>query len=141
MTMMKILLIDDDILEEEMLKRAVKRLNLQQDITIQHVFKCSEAINHLLLQNFDLVLLDNLLASSISGKFSVLMIKQYIGDCQLAIISNNVDVDYLEDPKILGVDKIVAKIDLNDFVLKFFRQRKTVSNKPIETNRPTHSAA
>ena len=139
--MTHILLIDDDSLEEEILRRCVKKLAPDHDITIHHVFKCSGAIDHLLNHKYDLVILDNLLAASISGKFSVPVIKQYLGACPLIIASSDIDVDYLQDPKTLGVDAIIDKQDLDVFMLKFLKSRTEAGTKIIDVVSSSINAA
>lgn len=135
--MTRILLIDDDILERQSLKRCVDKIANSDGTSVHHAFKCSEAIDLLLQHSFDLVMLDNLLAASISGKFSVPMIKQYLGSCPLVIISNNIDVDYLQDPETLGVDAVIDKRDLDIFMLKFLESRDPLNFPKIA---PLYSA-
>ncbi len=127
--MTNILLIDDDVLEKEILTRTIKKIVGKQPFEVHHAFKCSTAIDQLLTHKFDIILLDNLLAASISGKFSVPILKQYIGICPLVMISDNIDIDYLEDPTTLGVDAIIEKSDLPLFLLKFFSAREVLLEK------------
>lgn len=117
--MLNILLIDDDLLEKELVESVLQKHLSERSFKLQHVFKCSDAITFLIKGKFDLVLLDNMLAASISGKFSVPVIRQYLKDTPLVIVSNNIDLDYLKSPEILGVNDIISKSSLTAFLTNF----------------------
>lgn len=128
--MVNILLIDDDLLERELVDSVLQKHLSEEAFMLQHAFKCSEAITYLLRDRFDLVLLDNMLAASISGKFSVPVIRQYLKEAPLVIVSNNIDIDYLKDPEILGVSNIVPKSSLNAFLADFIFTAHIVEDAP-----------
>jgi CheY-like chemotaxis protein len=143
--MLKILLIDDDQLEKEIIKNILDKCLVDQPFLLQHVYKSSEAISALLQNQFDLVLLDNMLASSISGKFSVPIIQQYLKEASLVIVSNDVSADYLSHPHILGVDSIVDKKNLEGFLKNFIsgfgeKKQSVMSDLISARHRSTHAA-
>ncbi|RKQ72174.1 response regulator receiver domain-containing protein [Litorimonas taeanensis] len=132
--MIKVLIIDDELAEKELIACKLTRLFGSDGYSIHHAFKCSEAIKLLLQYQYDFVLLDNNLAASISGQFSVPIIKQYVQNAKLVIISNNIDEDYLQSKTILGVDDIVDKAYLEDFFRAFYGQDMTTT-APIKVAR------
>jgi len=115
--MLKILLIDDDAFERELLIVHLIKAGLNA-FDVQQVTKCSSGLECLLHNVYDIVLLDNSLADSISAEFSVPFIKGWLKGAPLIIISNNIDVPHLQRPDILGVDAIVDKKDLSQFMAK-----------------------
>jgi len=115
--MPKILLIDDDAIEKDILVIHLNKAGFET-FDIHQVSKCSSGLECLLHNKFDVVLLDNSLADSISAEFSVPFIKGWLKGAPLIIISNNIDVPHLKSPDILGVDFIVDKKDLSSFMIK-----------------------
>lgn len=115
--MLNILLIDDDIIEEKILELQLRKAGFNL-FHVEHVTKCSEALKSMLSQRFDIILLDNSLADSISAEFSVPFIKENLQGACLIIISNDTERPHLKDPDILGVDYIVNKLDLSNFMLR-----------------------
>jgi DNA-binding NtrC family response regulator len=113
------LLIDDEVAEKELIDAKLQAVFGEGGYGFKHVLKASDAIKCLLTEDFDFILLDNNLAASISGRFSVPVIRQHLRGSNLIVISNNVDVDYLKDPSILGVDGIVDKANFESFVTQF----------------------
>lgn len=111
----RVLLIDDEPVEHVTVNRILSALT-DRPFLVEHVEKCSQAVALLQNQTFDLVLLDNRLSERMSAKFSVPIIKSAIGQSPLAIISNDISPDYLRDPKTIGVDFIVDKSDLIEFL-------------------------
>jgi len=110
-----VLFIDHQIDELAIVSRVFKSLT-NANIRVDHAFRCSEAVNLLMYQNYDLVLLDNHLSGQISAEFSVPFILSALGTASVAIISNDIDVPYLRDPEILGVDHVVEKADIVTFL-------------------------
>jgi CheY-like chemotaxis protein len=119
--MFKFLLIDDELPEKDLIDAKLERVFSAGGYLLDHVYKSSEAIKCLLKDSFDFILLDNNLASSISSQFSVPVIRQYVRDAKLIIVSNNIHVDYLKDESILGVDGIVNKADFESYMTTFRR--------------------
>lgn len=66
--------------------------------------------------NYSLVLLDNILAGSISAEFSVPFLKDHLKDTPVAIISSNISAPHLSSPDVLGVDFIIDKYKLGTFL-------------------------
>ena len=110
-----VILIDDDVSEKVIIERVFKSLT-DFPFRLDHVTRCSAAIKLLDQRAYDLVLLDNRLSQRMSAKFSVPIIKQAIGASPMAVISNDISPDYLQDPKALGVDYIVDKTDIIGFL-------------------------
>lgn len=110
-----ILLIDDDPAEKLVVTRIFKALTAVA-FQVDHVLKCSDAITLLQDHRYDLVLLDNRLSSRISAKFSVPIIKSAIQGAPMAVISNDVTPGYLQDANKLGVDHIIDKSDMIEFL-------------------------
>jgi CheY-like chemotaxis protein len=114
-TKFSVILIDDDPAEKILVERVFKALT-DVPFRLDHVTRCSKAIALLEQRPYDLVLLDNRLSKRMSAKFSVPIIKSAIGSAPLAVISNDVSPDYLQDPVTLGIDHIVDKADLINFL-------------------------
>lgn len=111
----EVILIDDDASEKTIIERIFKSLT-DVPFRLDHVTRCSQAITLLKTQSYDLVLLDNRLSQRMSAKFSVPIIKDAIGTAPLAVISNDVTPTYLQDPAALGVDYVVDKSNIIDFL-------------------------
>jgi CheY-like chemotaxis protein len=129
-----VLLIDDKIEELEIIQRIFKALT-HASVCIDHVHKCSEAFNLLNQNNYDLVLLDNRLSGQISAKFSVPFITSSLNTATLAIISNDINVPYLQDPNILGVNHVVDKSQM----IRFLRDQFALRTQPDDRNMATAS--
>lgn len=110
-----VILIDDDVTEKIIVERIFKSLT-DLPFRLDHVTRCSQAITLLKKQSYDLVLLDNRLSMRMSAKFSVPIIKESIGTAPIAVISNDIMPDYLQDTRTLGVDYIVDKSDIIGFL-------------------------
>lgn len=110
-----VLLIDDEPAEKAIITRIFKALT-SVPFQVDHVLKCSSAITLLQDHRYDLVLLDNRLSQRISAKFSVPLIKASNHSATMAVISNDVTPGYLQDAKELGVDYIVDKSDMIEFL-------------------------
>lgn len=110
-----IILIDDDPAEKIVVERILSALT-NAPYRLDHVTRCSKAISLLKERSYDLVLLDNRLSKRMSAQFSVPIIKEAIGSAPIAVISNDLSPDYLQDPKELGVDYIVDKANMIDFL-------------------------
>ncbi len=110
-----ILLIDDDNTEKVTVTRILRALTTTT-FHLDHVERCSQALALLKDKTYDLVLLDNRLSERVSAKFSVPIIKSAINAAPLTIISNDVTPNYLQSPTELGVDFIVDKTDMIDFL-------------------------
>ncbi len=113
--MPKILLIDDDPDEKIFISLHLRTLGCN-DVRVDHAFTCSEGMTKLTHQKYDLVLLDNKLADSISAEFSVPFLKDQLDETPIAIISNNISAPHLSSPSILGVDFIIDKNKLSKFL-------------------------
>jgi len=109
------LLIDDKVEEYVIVQRILSVLT-KTNGCVDHVFKCSEAVNLLTQHDYDLVLLDNRLSGQISAEFSAPFILTAFSTAKIAIISNDIDVPYLKSPDLLGVDYIIDKANLVDFL-------------------------
>lgn len=129
-----VLLIDDKVEELEIIRRIFRALT-HAPVCIDHVHKCSEAFNLLNKHNYDLVLLDNRLSGQISAEFSVPFITSSLNTATLAIISNDINVPYLKDPKILGVDHVVDKSKM----ISFLRDQFALRTHPADRNMATAS--
>jgi DNA-binding NtrC family response regulator len=110
-----VILIDDDPAEKLIIERILKALT-DVSFRLDHVTKCSQAIKLIEKNPYKLVLLDNLLSHRMSAKFSVPIIKSASGGAPMAVISNDVSPDYLQSAKDLGVDYIVDKANMIDFI-------------------------
>lgn len=114
-TQFSILLIDDDPAEKAIITRILKALT-SAAFHIDHALKCSAAVTMVQNRTYDLVLIDNRLSERISARFTVPIIKGIIKDAPIAVISNDVSPDYLQDKHALGVDHIVDKADMIAFL-------------------------
>lgn len=111
----RIILIDDDPAEKLIIERILTAL-VDVPFRLDHVTKCSQAITLIEKHVYKLVLLDNRLSSRMSAKFSVPIIKSVIGTAPIAVISDDVSPDYLQSAEALGVDYIIDKTDMIDFL-------------------------
>ena len=110
-----ILLVDDDATELFIVERILRNLT-GAPICVDHVVKVSEAVRLLNFNDYDLVLLDNRLSDRTSATFSAPFIKSAFSRAQIAIISYDIDVPYLQDPKALGVDYVIDKAKMVSFL-------------------------
>lgn len=111
----EIILIDDDPAEKIVVERILSALT-NAPFNLDHVTKCSQAIKLIEKRTYQLVLLDNRLSRRMSAKFSVPIIKSAIGTAPIAVISNDVSADYLQSVEALGVDYIIDKANMIDFL-------------------------
>lgn len=132
-----ILLIDDDDTEKVTVTRILRALT-NTTFHLDHVERCSQALTLLKKKTYDLVLLDNRLSKRISAKFSVPIIKSAIKNAPLTIISHDISPTYLQNPTELGVDFIVDKKDMIDFLRSQINTllgrgdgRSPISSKPV----------
>lgn len=124
-----VILIDDDVAEKTIIERIFKSLT-EMPFRLDHVTRCSKAIALLEQRSYDLVLLDDRLSQRMSAKFSVPIIKDAIGAAPIAVISNDVTPDYLQDPLALGVDYVIDKSDLIDFLKSQMSYLLSGNNSP-----------
>lgn len=110
-----ILLVDDDPDEKGQITRIFRALTHEM-FQVDFVTKCSAAVQHVQAKDYDLVLLDDRLSQKISAKFSVPMIKTSNPAVPIAVISNDVSPDHLKNTKALGVDHIVDKANMVEFL-------------------------
>ena len=110
-----VILIDDDAAEKVLVERIINSLT-DQPFRFDHVTRCSKAIALLDERSYDLVLLDDRLSERMSAKFSVPIIKAAIGADPIAVISNDISPEHLQDRTALGVDYIVDKVDIIAFL-------------------------
>jgi len=129
-----VLLIDDKVEELEIIQRIFKAMT-HAHVCVDHVLKCSEAFNLLNQYSYDLVLLDNRLSGQISAEFSVPFITSSINTATLAIISNDIEVPYLKDPKVLGVDHVIDKSKM----ISFLRDQLALRTHPLDRDMATAS--
>ncbi|GHB00173.1 hypothetical protein GCM10009069_23750 [Algimonas arctica] len=113
--MFSVLLIDDDLSEEAIVRRILKSLT-KGNFELDYSAWCSEATDHLNRRHYDLVLLDNRLSNRITARLSAPTLKQTKHPSPIAIMSNDIDPLYLSSPSILGVDFIFNKINLIEFL-------------------------
>lgn len=113
--MIEVLLVDDDPFMRIMVDRTLAFLtDNQQNITYEA--SCSDALHHVNRQKYDLILLDNRLSRTITAQTTVPMFRKSRFQSPIAIISNDISVDYLSHPSILGVNYIVDKDNLVSFL-------------------------
>ena len=110
-----ILLVDDDPKENGQITRIFKALT-PEFFQIDFVTKCSEAVKRVHTKRYNLVLLDDRLSQKISAKFTVPMIKTTDPNVPIAVISNDISSDHLQSTKALGVDHIVDKANMVEFL-------------------------
>jgi len=127
--MYSILLVDDEAWEKEFIGFSCQKI-LGDFFELDHALRGSEATKLLLEKEYDLILLDNNLSGALNAKFTVPFLKECAGRASIAIISNNIQEDYLVDPSLLGVDYIIDKKQLETFLEKI----KTNNFNPISYN-------
>ena len=110
-----ILLVDDDPKEKGEITRIFKALT-PEFFHVDFVTKCSEAVRQVEQKRYDLVLLDDRLSQKISAKFSVPLIKNTNPSVPIAVISNDISCEHLQSTRTLGVDHIVDKAHMVDFL-------------------------
>ena len=113
--MFEVLLVDDDPFMRVLVERTLALLtDNQHEVTFETM--CSDALHHVNRQTYDLILLDNRLSRTITARTTVPMFKKSRFQSPIAIISNDTGVDYLSHPSILGVDYVVDKNNLIEFL-------------------------
>lgn len=75
-----------------------------------------EALEHANARAFDMILLDNKLSRTITAQVTVPMLMKARYRSPIAIISSDIRQDYLTHPSVLGVDYIVDKARLTEFL-------------------------
>ena len=110
-----ILLVDDDPAELSVIERILRGVT-GAPICVDHVVKVSEAVRLLNFNDYDLVLLDNRLSDRTSATFSAPFISSAFSRAQIAIISYDIDVPSLRNPKALGVDYVIDKAKMISFL-------------------------
>jgi len=128
--LISILLIDDEAWEEDLLSHLCEKV-FGGSFRLDYAALGSEAVKLLLENAYDLILLDNNLSHGFNAKFTTPILKEFSRNAIIAIISNNIHQDYLDDPGFLGVDHVLPKTHLDVFLrqLQKFRHRITVEPK------------
>ena len=119
--MNNILLIDDQGWEKDLIGSVCQTV-FGVNFRLDHASRSSEAVKLLLEKDYTLVLLDNNLGLEINASFSVPFLKEFTGTAEIVVMSNNIFEDYLEDPAFLGVDHVIAKKDLVEFLVGVSRR-------------------
>ena len=110
-----VLLIDDQAEEATTVRRILSALTTEPTC-VDHVTKSSAGVGLLNAYDYDLVLLDNRLSDRISAEFSAPFIRSARSRAPIAIISGDINLHYLRRPEQLGVDYIIDKADLVNFL-------------------------
>lgn len=131
-----ILLIDEDMSETQTIRTILKTLT-RAPFTIDHVLKCSQALGLLREKRYDLVLLEKHLSQRISARFSVPMIKTAIQLAPIAIISKQEASFSHADPVENGVDYVIDKANMADFLRSQLTYLLGNQPRPLATSRPT----
>ena len=127
--MFSVLLIDDDPDEQIILNRILRHLTHGQfKLTyVRWVFKAIDLIRE---EAFDLILLDNRIGPKLTAQTNVSRFEEPTSRDKLVIYSDNTDPLYLSDPRILGVYKVVNKVDVLGFLRYEVNARWKTTIKP-----------
>ncbi|MEL6686122.1 MAG: response regulator [Pseudomonadota bacterium] len=113
--MIQVLLVDDDPVIRMLVDHGLGMITSNQ-YQVTYESRCHDALVHVNRQAFDLILLDNRLSKTVTAKATVPLFRRSRFKSPIAIISSDISEDYLSNPSILGVDYIVDKKNLMQFL-------------------------
>lgn len=109
--MLKILLIDDEDIEERIISQLLKQ-SYGLPFALEYAQTLEDGLTLLRDRTYDLILLDDRLAPGITAMQSVPLVRQAAGVVPLILISNSLDSAHLRSRNILEVYDIIDKYDL-----------------------------
>lgn len=140
--MFRVLLVDDDPEESILVERTLRYLT-RDNFELVYAAWCIDAIETLAVRSFDLICLDNQMRRNINAQINVPRLKQLAENSRLVILTSDTNQLYLSDPSILGVDDIVDKSDVAEFLKREIRnwRRNRLKSKLNKTNDMAPNAA
>lgn len=109
--MLKILLIDDEPIEERITFQLLKR-DYGLPFTLEYAQSIEDGMTLLRDRTYDLILLDDRIAPNVTAVQTVPMVRGAAGVVPLILISSSLDAAHLRDKTILEVYDIIDKYDL-----------------------------
>lgn len=109
--MLKILLIDDESIEERITHQLLKR-DYGLPFTLEYAQSIEDGLALLRDRTYDVILLDDRIAPNVTAMQTVPVVRQAAGVVPLILISSSLDAAHLRDRKILDVYDIIDKYDL-----------------------------
>ena len=132
----KILLIEDDIVEARLIQEILKNFNLNQ-FCLTHVKRLQTAVNRLRQEQFDLILLDLTLPDS-QGLASVELLVQNFSHLPIVVLTNTNDNQLAIEAVRQGAQDYLVKRNINIDVLvrsiQYAIERQKASDLLRETN-------
>ena len=120
----KILLIDDFDVEHIILRRHLLKAAFN-DFKIDQVASYTDALKRVHVAEYDIVLLNDMSGNSKSIEFLVPLMRDYLQEAPIIIISNNSEPQYLSHAEALGANYIVNRTDLAALMLRLIPLFKT----------------
>lgn len=111
MSHLRILLIDDDLVEHRIFRKFLEG-GVNSDAELTCLSNLGEAISILNEKSFDVVFLDDRLSPYSSLLETLPRLRPYTGDAKIFAISSSLDSPHLMDVRKTGVDGIYDKNDL-----------------------------
>lgn len=109
--MLKILLIDDEPIEERITHQLLKR-DYGLPFTLEYAQSIDAGMALLRDRTYDVILLDDRIAPNVTAVQTVPIIRDAAGVVPLILISSSLDASHLRDKNILEVYDIIDKYDL-----------------------------
>ena len=109
------LLIDDDPFMENTVIRSLSKFS-NDNFEVIYASRIQQALPHLEVRTFDIVLLDNILSRETNALSSVTRLKRADNTPPIAVITSDTTPDYLQKTDDLGVEYIIDKIVLIAFL-------------------------
>ena len=115
--LLKILLIDDFDVEHIILRRHLLQAAFT-DFMIEQVATSTEALKRVHVAEYDIVLFNDVSGNSISIEFLIPLIRDYLQDAPIIIISDSTEVEYLNNAESLKANYVVKRADLAALMLR-----------------------
>ena len=109
--MLKILLIDDEPIEERITFQLLKR-DYGLPFTLEYAKSIEEGMVLLRDRTYDLILLDDRIAPNVTAVQTVPLVRAAAGVVPLILISSSLDAAHLKDKAVLDVYDIIDKYHL-----------------------------
>ena len=120
--MYNILIISGEALKESFIRNNCNRV-FESSFQLDYASKGREAIDFLFDRNYDLILVDNKLVSTITEEFLVLFLKTFSADVLLVAIGSNIQKHCVDGSILQDFEHIVDESKLQEFLTNFSDRR------------------
>lgn len=111
--MLKLLLIDDEPIEEKITFQLLKR-DYGKPFQLEYAQSIEAGLELLKKRTFDIILLDDRISPTMDATHSVPLIRQEVGVTPMILISSSLDAAHLNSKEILDVYDIIDKYNLGE---------------------------